>query len=132
MLASASKDASALIWRVTPAGEAILMHTLAGHAKPVVFLAWSPDDCRLLTCCSGQEARAAAARVAAPVFASPGRSLTLVACTALRTAKSSAIKLHCIHCVIVLLQAHAQAASQAYSACITIHSAHADAALTLH
>ena len=59
MLASASKDASALVWRVTPAGEAILMHTLAGHAKPVVFLAWSPDDCRLLTCCSGQEVRPA-------------------------------------------------------------------------
>ena len=55
MLASASKDCSALVWRVTPAGGAMLMHTLAGHAKPVVFLVWSPDDCRLLTCCSGQE-----------------------------------------------------------------------------
>ena len=55
MLASASKDATSLVWRVAPSGEAILMHTLAGHGKPVVFLSWSPDDCRLLTCCSAQE-----------------------------------------------------------------------------
>ena len=56
MLASASKDATSLIWRVSPAGEALLMHTLAGHSTPVVFLTWSPDDCRLLTCCANQEA----------------------------------------------------------------------------
>ena len=70
MLASASKDATSLIWRVSPAGEALLMHTLTGHSKPVVFLTWSPDDCRLLTCCSNQEARA-------PL---PGRCRALLAC----------------------------------------------------
>jgi WD40 repeat protein len=59
MLASASKDATAMIWRVNAAGEAFHMHTLAGHHKAVAFLTWSPDDSRLLTCGSDNEVRAA-------------------------------------------------------------------------
>lgn len=58
MLASASKDATAIIWRVTPQGEAIHMHTLAGHEKAVAFLTWSPDDSRLLSCGSDNEVTA--------------------------------------------------------------------------
>lgn len=55
MLASASKDTTALIWRVDPLGEPILMHTLAGHEKAVAFLTWSPDDSRILTCGADNE-----------------------------------------------------------------------------
>lgn len=55
MLASASKDTTALIWRVDSLGEPILMHTLAGHEKAVAFLTWSPDDSRILTCGADNE-----------------------------------------------------------------------------
>ena len=55
LLASASKDATAQIWRISPSGEAVHMHTLAGHEKAVAFLTWSPDDSRLLTCGSDHE-----------------------------------------------------------------------------
>jgi WD40 repeat protein len=51
MLASASKDCTAVIWAVRPlpAGLAVL-HVLAGHGAPVDFVSWSPDDRMLLTC----------------------------------------------------------------------------------
>ena len=55
MLASASKDTTALIWRVDSLGEPMLMHTLAGHEKAVAFLTWSPDDTRILTCGADNE-----------------------------------------------------------------------------
>ena len=55
MLASASKDTTALVWRVDSLGQAILMHTLAGHEKAVAFLTWSPDDSRILTCGADNE-----------------------------------------------------------------------------
>lgn len=55
MLASASKDTTALVWRVDSLGEPILMHTLAGHEKAVAFLTWSPDDSRILTCGADNE-----------------------------------------------------------------------------
>ncbi|EIE21969.1 WD40 repeat-like protein [Coccomyxa subellipsoidea C-169] len=57
LLASASKDATAQIWRIGPTGEAVHMHTLTGHDKAVAFLTWSPDDSRLLTCGSDHEVR---------------------------------------------------------------------------
>jgi WD40 repeat protein len=57
MLASASKDTTALIWRVDSLGEPVLMHTLAGHEKAVAFLTWSPDDSRILTCGADNEVR---------------------------------------------------------------------------
>ena len=49
-LASASKDCSAAIWRVRPGGQAALAHSLRGHERSITFLAWSPDDSRMLTC----------------------------------------------------------------------------------
>ena len=55
MLASASKDTTALIWRVDSLCEPMLMHTLAGHEKAVAFLTWSPDDTRILTCGADNE-----------------------------------------------------------------------------
>ena len=57
MLASASKDTTALIWRVDSLGEPMLMHTLAGHEKAVAFLTWSPDDTCILTCGADNEVR---------------------------------------------------------------------------
>lgn len=49
-LASASNDKSAMIWEVDEDGELLLKHTLSGHEKSVMIVAWSPDDCQLLTC----------------------------------------------------------------------------------
>lgn len=49
-LASSSNDKSAIIWEVRESGELSLKHILAGHQKPVLMVAWSPDDRELLTC----------------------------------------------------------------------------------
>lgn len=49
-LASASNDKSAIIWEVQDDGEVTLKHNLVGHQKPVLMVAWSPDDSMLLTC----------------------------------------------------------------------------------
>ncbi|KAG6519755.1 WD repeat-containing protein 26 homolog [Zingiber officinale] len=49
-LASSSNDKSAIIWEVQENGEFTLKHRLMGHQKPVLMVAWSPDDRRLLTC----------------------------------------------------------------------------------
>ncbi|XP_074589746.1 WD repeat-containing protein 26 homolog [Curcuma longa] len=49
-LASASNDKSAIIWEVHEDGRLTLKHKLIGHQKPVSMVAWSPDDCQLLTC----------------------------------------------------------------------------------
>ncbi|KAK9832688.1 hypothetical protein WJX81_000101 [Elliptochloris bilobata] len=49
-LASASKDCSAAVWRLPPGAPAVLAFSLRGHERPITFLAWSPDDSRLLTC----------------------------------------------------------------------------------
>ncbi|KAK1609913.1 hypothetical protein QYE76_033586 [Lolium multiflorum] len=49
-LASASTDKSAIIWKVDESGELLPKHVLTGHEKPVMMVAWSPDDCQLLTC----------------------------------------------------------------------------------
>jgi WD40 repeat protein len=48
--ASASKDATCIIWRVTDTNEAKVHRTITGHGKPIAFVAWSPDDSLLLTC----------------------------------------------------------------------------------
>jgi WD40 repeat protein len=49
-LASASNDKTAIIWEVEEDGELLLKHTLSGHGNSVMMVAWSPDDCQLLTC----------------------------------------------------------------------------------
>ncbi|KAG1327633.1 WD repeat-containing protein 26 [Cocos nucifera] len=49
-LASSSNDRSAIIWEVHEDGELSLKHMLTGHQRPVLMVAWSPDDCQLLTC----------------------------------------------------------------------------------
>eukprot|EP01018_Ginkgo_biloba_P030558 Gb_17775 [translate_table: standard] len=49
-LASASKDFTAIIWKIAEDGAVSVRHTLRGHQKPVSFVAWSPDDKLLLTC----------------------------------------------------------------------------------
>ncbi|TVU43508.1 hypothetical protein EJB05_09984 [Eragrostis curvula] len=49
-LASASNDKTAIIWEVDEDGELLLKHTLSGHGKSVMMVAWSPDDHQLLTC----------------------------------------------------------------------------------
>ncbi|XP_072969593.1 WD repeat-containing protein 26 homolog [Typha angustifolia] len=49
-LASSSNDRSAIVWEVHEDGELSLKHKLTGHQKPVLMVAWSPDDCQLLTC----------------------------------------------------------------------------------
>lgn len=50
MLASASKDRTAVIWHVKTGWQLAAMHTLSGHDAPVAFLSWSPDDTLILTC----------------------------------------------------------------------------------
>ena len=50
LLGSASRDGTAILWRVKPSGEAVLQHRLEGHDKPLCFLAFSPDDSMVLTC----------------------------------------------------------------------------------
>lgn len=49
-LASSSNDGSVIIWEVHEDGEVSFKHTLKGHQKPVVMIAWSPDDRYLLSC----------------------------------------------------------------------------------
>lgn len=51
MLASASKDCTAVVWKLAPTGELQVAHVLSGHNGAVSYLAWSPDSSRLLTCC---------------------------------------------------------------------------------
>ncbi|KAL9228280.1 hypothetical protein vseg_003875 [Gypsophila vaccaria] len=54
LLASASADCTAIIWKVTADGEFTVKHTLQSHQNPVSFVAWSPDDTMLLTCGNGE------------------------------------------------------------------------------
>ncbi|KAG0467088.1 hypothetical protein HPP92_018668 [Vanilla planifolia] len=49
-LASSSKDKSVIIWVIHDDGEVSLKYTFHGHQKPVVMVAWSPDDHYLLSC----------------------------------------------------------------------------------
>ncbi|ESW34632.1 hypothetical protein PHAVU_001G167600 [Phaseolus vulgaris] len=49
-LASSSNDCTAIIWKVLEDGILTLKHTLNGHQHAVSFVAWSPDDTKLLTC----------------------------------------------------------------------------------
>ncbi|KAK2455203.1 WD repeat-containing protein [Trifolium repens] len=49
-LASSSNDCTAIIWKVQEDGKLTLKHTLCGHQRAVSFVAWSPDDTKLLTC----------------------------------------------------------------------------------
>ncbi|KAJ9176516.1 hypothetical protein P3X46_011822 [Hevea brasiliensis] len=49
-LASSSSDCTAIIWKVPEDGRLTFKHTLRSHQNPVSFVAWSPDDGKLLTC----------------------------------------------------------------------------------
>ncbi|XP_068656938.1 WD repeat-containing protein 26 homolog [Aristolochia californica] len=49
-LASSSNDRSAIIWEVNEDGTVVERHTLTGHQKPILTVAWSPDDRQILTC----------------------------------------------------------------------------------
>ena len=49
-LASASKDKTAIIWRVSADGETKMQHVLRGHPDHVTHLTWSRDDTKMLTC----------------------------------------------------------------------------------
>ncbi|XWS36513.1 hypothetical protein CRYUN_Cryun20dG0091100 [Craigia yunnanensis] len=49
-LASSSSDCTAIIWKVMDNGKLTMKHTLRSHQNPVSFVAWSPDDTKLLTC----------------------------------------------------------------------------------
>ena len=50
MLASASKDGTALVWDVSgPRRRVTKRHSLRGHVGPVLLVAWSPDDSKLAT-----------------------------------------------------------------------------------
>ncbi|OMO90532.1 hypothetical protein CCACVL1_07348 [Corchorus capsularis] len=49
-LASSSSDCTAIIWKVMENGKLKKEHTLRSHQNPVSFVAWSPDDTKLLTC----------------------------------------------------------------------------------
>ncbi|KAK7396481.1 hypothetical protein VNO78_17520 [Psophocarpus tetragonolobus] len=49
-LASSSNDCTAIVWKVLEDGKLTLKHTLCGHQHAVSFVAWSPDDTKLLTC----------------------------------------------------------------------------------
>lgn len=66
LLGSASRDGTAIIWRVKANGEACLQHRLAGQDKPLCCLAFSPDDSMLLTCGSTPVVRTASLLMHAP------------------------------------------------------------------
>lgn len=51
MLASASKDKTAIIWQVQRQEQTLAKKfTLSGHSESIAYLAWSPDDTMLATC----------------------------------------------------------------------------------
>jgi len=49
-IASGSKDRTAIIWSAAPGTPPEAVHVLRGHTDAVAYLAWSPDDTKLLTC----------------------------------------------------------------------------------
>jgi len=57
MLASASKDGTAIIWSIGSDRLVTRMHTLTGHEDALAFLSWSPSDEHLLTCSSDRTVR---------------------------------------------------------------------------
>lgn len=50
MLASASKDHTAIIYQVQQQQHVVKQFTLTGHSASIAYLAWSPDDTMLATC----------------------------------------------------------------------------------
>lgn len=63
LLASASKDAYVIIWKIGQllngeCGKAdVMLHKLQGHSETLCFLSWSPDDRKLLSCGSDHTLR---------------------------------------------------------------------------
>ena len=51
-LATTSKDATVVIYDTTTFK---VLHTLAEHESGVCYVAWSPDDTRLISCAQAQE-----------------------------------------------------------------------------
>ncbi|XWS31349.1 hypothetical protein CRYUN_Cryun23aG0068800 [Craigia yunnanensis] len=49
-LDSSSSDCTAIIWKVMDNDKLTMKHMLRSHQNPVSFVAWSPDDTKLLTC----------------------------------------------------------------------------------
>ncbi|KAG0477080.1 hypothetical protein HPP92_013921 [Vanilla planifolia] len=49
-LASSSNDRAVIIWEVHEDGEVSLKRILKGHEKPVLMVAWSPDNRYVLSC----------------------------------------------------------------------------------
>ncbi|KAK9838625.1 hypothetical protein WJX74_000090 [Apatococcus lobatus] len=58
MLASASKDKSAIVWDVRPGQRRVTKRcVLLGHHEVIVTLAWSPDDSLIATCSTDKSVR---------------------------------------------------------------------------
>ncbi|GFR49315.1 hypothetical protein Agub_g11338, partial [Astrephomene gubernaculifera] len=51
MLASGSKDRTAILWSVSlPPAPFSVLHVLGGHSQPVALVSWSTDDSAVITC----------------------------------------------------------------------------------
>ena len=77
-LASASKDCSVAIWRVRAGGQAALAHSLRGHERSITYLAWSPDDTRMLTCGQKVVGHLGGGQTGSRVQGSGGSSVTVI------------------------------------------------------
>lgn len=62
-LASASKDATVIVWKIRAllkgecTAQETVLHKLQGHTRMICLLSWSPDDTRLLSCGSDRAIR---------------------------------------------------------------------------
>ena len=67
MLASASRDRTAIIWDTAPPAAVGIRHTLRGHDQALTYVSWSPDDAFLLTASSDGKVLLWEADTGAPV-----------------------------------------------------------------
>ncbi|WRX10823.1 WD40 repeat - like 10, partial [Theobroma cacao] len=49
-LAFSSSDCTAIIWKIMDNGKLTMKHILRSYQNLVFFVAWSPNDTKLLTC----------------------------------------------------------------------------------